>query len=245
MRTKICTKCKTEKVVSKFGQAKHHKDGLKSHCKTCCLMAYKHKCSDCGTTIKNKNSQRCKSCATKHRYNKIGRKEFRCVDCSCKISYGHKRCTNCIKLYQVGKQASNYKGVKYICTDCGKNLKNIYAKRCSSCAHKGNYNAKFGKPPKHSCRVTYKNIKFRSYWEANFAKWLDLSGIKWLYESKTFDLGNTTYTPDFYLPEFDCYVEIKGYWYKKSKNKFNKFKKSYSELIYVFDKLKLKNIGII
>ena len=25
--------------------------------------------------------------------------------------------------------------------------------------------------------------------------------FKWLYESKTFDLGNTTYTPDFYFVE--------------------------------------------
>jgi 5-methylcytosine-specific restriction endonuclease McrA len=34
--TKTCTKCAETKPVSEFGKAKHHKDGLKSHCKACC-----------------------------------------------------------------------------------------------------------------------------------------------------------------------------------------------------------------
>ena len=35
MRTKICTKCKKRKLIKYFYKAKHHSDGLDSHCKKC------------------------------------------------------------------------------------------------------------------------------------------------------------------------------------------------------------------
>lgn len=169
-----------------------------------------------------------------------------CIDCGIQISgFEHKRCIVCVKTYQTGKNASNYKGVKYECIDCGKKLANIYSKRCQPCAKTGKRNNRFGKTPKHTKRINYNNIIFRSLWEANFAKWLDLSGIKWKYESKTFDLGDTTYTPDFYLPEFDCYIEIKGYWFLPSLKKFNKYCELYNNYTLVFDKKILKNMGII
>jgi len=38
---KYCTKCGIEKDVGEFGKAKHHKDGLKSHCKKCHCEDYK------------------------------------------------------------------------------------------------------------------------------------------------------------------------------------------------------------
>jgi hypothetical protein len=58
-------------------------------------------------------------------------------------------------------------------------------------------------------------------------------------------LGNTTYTPDFYLPEFDCYIEIKGWWYKQAKLKFNKWKKVFQRIVLVLYKKQLKQIGVI
>lgn len=167
-----------------------------------------------------------------------------CIDCGKVISgFEHKRCKKCVIKFCVGINASNYKGVKYNCLDCGKKLANIYAKRCQSCAKTGKRNSHYGKPATHTKRILYNKIIFRSCWEANFAKWCDCSNIKWLYESKTFDLGNLTYTPDFYLPEFDCYIEVKGFWQGLAKKKFNKFKKLYK--IFLFNKLKLKNYSII
>ncbi len=51
--------------------------------------------------------------------------------------------------------------------------------------------------------------------EEEFAKLLDFYGIRWLYEPKTFILecdseGNiiSAFTPDFYLPDFDLYIEL-------------------------------------
>jgi len=58
-------------------------------------------------------------------------------------------------------------------------------------------------------------IKLRSKLEAQYAKELDNSGIDWFYEKESFqyigrDGKRRTYTPDFYLPDEDRYVEIKG-----------------------------------
>jgi hypothetical protein len=51
--------------------------------------------------------------------------------------------------------------------------------------------------------------------EEEFAKILDFYGIEWVYEPRTFALehdpnGNITeaFTPDFYLPDQDLYVEL-------------------------------------
>jgi len=86
--------------------------------------------------------------------------------------------------------------------------------------------------------VQYKNIWFRSNWEVILAKELDTKKIKWLYEPKTFDLGNTTYTPDFYLPKKDSYIEVKGYKSDVFKNKFELFKQMYPHIkIKILDEI--------
>ena len=64
----------------------------------------------------------------------------------------------------------------------------------------------------------------RSSYEIAYAKYLDNMNIEWQYESTTFNLGDTTYTPDFYLPDRDKYIEIKGWWREDAKIKFKKFK---------------------
>lgn len=54
-------------------------------------------------------------------------------------------------------------------------------------------------------------IKMRSRSEVAFAVLADSLSIKWSYEPQRFDLGWSAYVPDFYLPEYDHWVEIKGY----------------------------------
>lgn len=46
--------------------------------------------------------------------------------------------------------------------------------------------------------------------EGVFADQLDKAGIKWLYEPRRFKTSQGTYLPDFFLPEFNIWVEIKG-----------------------------------
>lgn len=56
----------------------------------------------------------------------------------------------------------------------------------------------------------YKGYRFRSRLEARWAVFFDTLGIKWEYESEGYDLGEAGwYLPDFWLPEFMIWVEIK------------------------------------
>lgn len=110
----------------------------------------------------------------------------------------------------------------------------------------GKNSFRFGKPPAHSKGDYYKGTWMRSFWEIAFAYFLDLSRYKYLYESKTFNLGNTTYTPDFYIPEWDLYIEIKGYWRKDAKKKFKLFKKLYPKVgIKVIMQEELQELGVL
>ncbi len=58
--------------------------------------------------------------------------------------------------------------------------------------------------------TTYNGIKFRSRTEARWAVFFDVLGIKYVYESEGYNLGDFYYLPDFWLPDHDFFVEIKG-----------------------------------
>lgn len=61
-----------------------------------------------------------------------------------------------------------------------------------------------------SIDTRYKNHLFRSRLEARYAVLFDALNIKWLYEHEGFELGGTErYLPDFYLPHYDLYAEVK------------------------------------
>lgn len=72
---------------------------------------------------------------------------------------------------------------------------------------------------------------FRSAWEANYARFLNFLGLEWEYEPSTFQFpvkrGVLTYTPDFYLPNDDVWIEIKGWLRAKDKIRLKRFKKYY------------------
>ncbi len=58
-------------------------------------------------------------------------------------------------------------------------------------------------------------VSFAHASERQFARLLDFYQIEWEYEPRSFDLardhlGNVTqrFTPDFYLPQYDLYIEI-------------------------------------
>jgi hypothetical protein len=58
--------------------------------------------------------------------------------------------------------------------------------------------------------TVYNGYRFRSRLEARWAVFFDTLGIKYEYEKEGFDLDGMWYLPDFWLPEQECYVEIKG-----------------------------------
>ena len=91
----------------------------------------------------------------------------------------------------------------------------------------------------------YKDINMRSSWEVKVAKWLDDNNIKWKYESSEcrFELSNDrTYVIDFYLPELDKYIEVKGWWDEYSKIKYNEAIKKLN--LCIIDKRNINNIHL-
>lgn len=73
----------------------------------------------------------------------------------------------------------------------------------------------------------YNGIWVQGTWELSIAKKLDNFQINW---KKTKELEYTlkyiddntkehTYNPDFYLQEYDCFLEIKGHWWGNDKRK--------------------------
>ncbi|MER2520107.1 MAG: hypothetical protein ABTQ34_05390 [Bdellovibrionales bacterium] len=68
-------------------------------------------------------------------------------------------------------------------------------------------------------QTKYRGYRFRSRLEARWAVFFDVAHIKWEYEPQGFSIrGSGGYLPDFYLPDLDCYFEVKG------TNKYNKDK---------------------
>ena len=56
----------------------------------------------------------------------------------------------------------------------------------------------------------FKGYRFRSRLEARWAVFFDALGIQWEYEKEGYDLGELGwYLPDFWLPEFNQWVEVK------------------------------------
>ncbi len=56
----------------------------------------------------------------------------------------------------------------------------------------------------------YKGYRFRSRNEARWAVFFDHMKLKWEYEYEGYRLSNRVcYLPDFYLPDLECYVEVK------------------------------------
>ena len=55
----------------------------------------------------------------------------------------------------------------------------------------------------------YKGYRFRSRLEARWAVFFDALNIKWEYEPEGYNINGTLYLPDFYLPEYQMFCEVK------------------------------------
>lgn len=64
-------------------------------------------------------------------------------------------------------------------------------------------------------KITYNGFKLNGSWELIVAQWLDKNNIKWTNKIEPFTYvwnGSThLYFPDFYLVDYDWYIEVKGY----------------------------------
>ena len=89
-------------------------------------------------------------------------------------------------------------------------------------------------------------VKVDGSWELKVCIYLDSIGVKWIRNKKRFKYNNTikkcisTYCPDFYVYDWETFIEVKGYKTELDEIKWSQFK----EKIEIWDKLKLISIGI-
>jgi hypothetical protein len=77
-------------------------------------------------------------------------------------------------------------------------------------------------------QIIYKGIKFQGSWELTFFKWCEDKNITCERNTEGFAYewnGIRTYFPDFYLPSYDSYVEVKGYKTEQDDAKWKQFPK--------------------
>lgn len=88
----------------------------------------------------------------------------------------------------------------------------------------GKNNPMYGKSPGHGrwTYVSHLGKKVRSTWEYEIA--LALLNLEIVHEFETNRIfsGNWSYMPDFYLPEWGMYIEVKGWINERSKKKLRK-----------------------
>lgn len=92
----------------------------------------------------------------------------------------------------------------------------------------------------------YKDVLFQGTWELRFAIWCDKNNIKWIKNIDSFNYiyqeKEHKYFPDFYLPETDTYVEIKGFKTEKDDYKWKQFPKD--KKLFIITKSQFNNFGI-
>jgi hypothetical protein len=162
-----------------------------------------------------------------------------------------KKHAEALRKSSIGKPAWNSgKGqVISVCETCGCNFQHPQARKRKFCSRQcsGVWVSKLHDSGR------YKHIKqglgkggyhkgrwMRSSWEIEFAKKLDEAGINYLYEPRAFKLRNgKSYRPDFWIADKGFWVEVKGVWWPKAKEKFNMFLKEHPEqkIIVVQDEL--------
>ena len=236
-RCKICDKIFTGSILSKF-------------CSNKCRDAYNlsklsnissdgiRSCIYCGTIEnlrKSKNSNR--------RYND-------CIDCH-KENKGKilvkiwadpkKREQRSLSMKQASMRpkvrAAKSEGMKKLYKD--PNIREDILERSNETRKKNYKDGKYN--------FIYNDIRMRSSWEIMYAQHLDENNIKWEYEPKWFRLekSNTSYMPDFYLPETNEYIEIKGYMRQENKEKMEEFKEQYNNIKFsILFKKDLQELGI-
>jgi hypothetical protein len=94
-----------------------------------------------------------------------------------------------------------------------------------------------------SRRYSYRNESFDGTWELKLAIWFDQHQVPWVRNKQSFTYEfdkPRRYVPDFYLPELDCYVEVKGWKTLKDEAKWSQFTKK----LIVLSGTDLQDLGL-
>lgn len=86
-------------------------------------------------------------------------------------------------------------------------------------------------------------VSMDSTWEVACAQRMDSLGVRWI-RNPSIKLKYTTrgrrarnYIPDFYLPDHDVYIEVKGYWTDAARHKMKDVQKRHQVKIVILESL--------
>lgn len=159
-----------------------------------CTERVKNKCLKCGESVFNRENKYCSNDCRKTFIKKLKPYfEYSCIVCNNKYTTkakdgksGRKTCSNnCLSILASKNSSSNI-----------------------NCGARAGYNK--------SKRIYHKGILLDSSWELELAEWLDENKISWIRSRKNYfawidDLGKTRrYTPDFFLPALNIYLDCKN-----------------------------------
>jgi hypothetical protein len=78
--------------------------------------------------------------------------------------------------------------------------------------------------------VNCDNREYKSIFESSLAEFFKNKKIKFLYEAITFTWGPKVYTPDFFFPEYGCFIEAKGMWHTSNRSKYKHFRDTFEQV---------------
>jgi hypothetical protein len=188
----------------------------KTKCKFCCkeitipnLDRHERSCLS-----NNKNSLNCKNCNKriitdkKRRINQL----FCTSDCFYTYTINnnpnrYKKCVICKKDYVISKNKTNLQR-KTCSENCLLELISKNSRENINCGARAGH--VLGK------KIYHNGILFDSSWELKLAKWLDENKIEWIRDRKLYfkwidsDNKERRYTPDFFLPKYNLYLDPKN-----------------------------------
>ena len=199
----------------------------------------------------------CGFCGKPHEYSAIKKKDVYFCNVKCSVSVRKKSEETKIKISNKLKDYFSKNKIEKFCLECNVDIKNKRScvKFCSiSCANKHNRSKlsegriKYLENSKHinwidSYNINNELIKVQGNWENELTKSLNRLGI--LYKRKSVSInGINKYTPDFYIPEYDFFIEVKGFLYEKDKYKMLKAidNNKDMDLRIIFDIKAIKNL---
>lgn len=203
----------------------------------------------------------CGFCGKSHTYTGLKEKEVYFCNIKCSVSIRKHSDETKKKISDKLKNTLKSKFIKKekFCLKCNKDMSDKKNKKFCSRSCSMSFHNNLRRKELSDRRIEYlqnsnikwfdtyntngKLIKVQGKWEVEFALSCNRLGIN--YDRKSVNINEyNKYTPDFYLPDLDLYVEIKGYLYEKDKYKMLKaIEYSEIDLRIIFDINRIKNLN--
>lgn len=246
----ICEICGKE--ITKNNIEKH----LQSHENTDSKAYHYHvtheglNCQFCGKLCKNKNSLAQHELRCKMNLNRYINENYVNGMLGKTSSTKGLSAENCESIrrqketYQKNKELRLHKDTSGVNNSMSKHpeAKEKISKTCLEKSRNGTWHKSLAK----NNHYVYKGVDLDCKWEFEFAKWLDSKNIRWIRPKDRFKYiyqnKERYYTPDFYLLDFNEFVEVKGYTTGKDYAKWNQFPKNLK--LTILKKKDLINLGV-